>query len=337
MKRPDAGSQARRERVSPARDRRTRLFLAVSSLILVACRSDHGGRAISPVNAARHPFSLEGMSSLVSLTDGRHLEARCLGRGRPTVVFENGLGMRYDSWLKVAARLGTKTSVCVYNRAGIGASDLARLPRTSGDMAADLKELLRGVSAPTPYILVGHSIGGFVVRVFADRHPNFVAAAIFIDSAHPDQAAAFERLLPPRDADTAPVRAFRNEEVDGWMDRKNPEGMDLSASATEVRATTVPLAFPVRVISAGRVTNPFGLPVLLNAEIGNTWNVLQVSLTKLSRDGARRVSPTAAHFVQDDDPDFIVDEIDDLIHQSRRREPRGEESDRVERVDSAAP
>jgi pimeloyl-ACP methyl ester carboxylesterase len=165
--------------------------------------------------------------------------------------------------------------------------------------------------------LVGHSIGGFVVRVFADRHPGLVVGLVLIDSAHPDQVAAFERVLPPRALDSAPVRMFRKEEVDAWTNQGNPESMDLSASAKEVRATTAPVPFPVRVVSAGRAPNPFGLPVALNTEVGSAWNTLQESLTMLSRDGARRVSATAGHFVQYDDPDLVVGEIDELIRRSR--------------------
>ncbi len=267
------------------------------------------------------PEDPEARPTRVLLADGRQMEVRCVGRGSPTVVFENGLGVRYDGWLRVATRVGSKTTACVYSRAGIGTSDAASLPRTSRGMSVDLSEVLGRISTPTPIILVGHSIGGFVVRVFADAHPDLVLAVVLVESAHPNQALAFERPLPSRDGDTPTLRAFRDEEIGAWTDwRKNPEGMDLAASAAEVRAVRVPASCPIRVISGKRQPNPFGLPTPLVVDIGKTWDALQEDLTTLSLDSRRRVSPLGAHFVQQDDPDLVIEE-----QEGQRRHPAASE------------
>jgi pimeloyl-ACP methyl ester carboxylesterase len=185
-------------------------------------------------------------------------------------------------------------------------------------MASDLEHLLRQTSSVGTYILVAHSIGGFVVRVFAERNPGRVAGMVLIDSAHPNQADAFAHELPSPNAESPAIQAFRSEEIDGWRNLSNPEGIDLVVSAEQVRATKAPLPFPIRVISAGRDSNPFGLPQLLNASIARAWNALQRDLAGLSRDSVHRTSPIAGHFVQEDDPDLVAAQINELIRRSKQ-------------------
>jgi pimeloyl-ACP methyl ester carboxylesterase len=81
------------------------------------------------------------------------------------------------------------TRACAYDRAGMGWSDAGPLPRTAARLATELRELLRAGEIPPPYILVGHSFGGLVMRLFACRHPADTAGLILLEPAHPEQWA----------------------------------------------------------------------------------------------------------------------------------------------------
>lgn len=90
----------------------------------------------------------------------------CSGRGVPTVVLETGLGAESDAWLPVQRDVEQFSRVCRYDRAGRGGSDPASPPRSAGDMVRDLHALLSEAGIPGPYILVGHSFGGLLVRLY---------------------------------------------------------------------------------------------------------------------------------------------------------------------------
>jgi pimeloyl-ACP methyl ester carboxylesterase len=117
---------------------------------------------------------------------GHRLHLRCLGEGAPAVVFDAALGASSLSWSLVAPRVAAITHACVYDRAGFAWSDAGPLPRTAGRIANELYELLQRASVPPPWLLVGHSYGGFVMRLLAIRHPDNVAGLVLIEPAHPE-------------------------------------------------------------------------------------------------------------------------------------------------------
>lgn len=121
---------------------------------------------------------------------GSHrLHIHCQGNGAPAVVFDAALGASSLSWSLVQRAVSQVTRACAYDRAGFGWSDAGPLPRTAGRIAAELRELLHRADVPPPYLLVGHSFGGLVVRLFASRHPAEVAALILIEPAIPEEWA----------------------------------------------------------------------------------------------------------------------------------------------------
>lgn len=103
------------------------------------------------------------------------------------VVFENGLGGRMEWWKKVIPALPGDTTTFAYNRPGYGNSDPAPTPRDGFHIVEELRTLLRGNNLNPPYILVGHSLGGLYMQLFARRYPDEVAALILVDSTHPKQ------------------------------------------------------------------------------------------------------------------------------------------------------
>lgn len=127
---------------------------------------------------------------------GFRLHVKCSGSGHPAVVFDAALGGSSLSWCLVQPRVSAVTATCAYDRAGLGWSDEGPRPRTAGRNADELRKLLDRAGVPPPYVLVGHSFGTVVTRIFAARHPADVAGLVLIEPAFPEdwiQPTAIER------------------------------------------------------------------------------------------------------------------------------------------------
>ena len=114
-----------------------------------------------------------------------HLD--CRGASTPSVIFDAALGASSLSWSLVQPDVSRFTRACAYDRAGFGWSEAGPLPRTAARIADELRTLLMRASVPPPYVLVGHSFGGLVTRIFASRHPQEVAGLVFIEPAIPEE------------------------------------------------------------------------------------------------------------------------------------------------------
>ena len=134
--------------------------------------------------------------SLMVDVGGHRLHAIRKGKGRPAVVFESGWGSEIRTWEYVFATVAEFTTVVAYSRAGNGDSEAGPLPRTPERIAEDLHILLRQMNIEPPYVLVGHSLGGLYIRVFAALHPEEVSGLVFIDAMHERLFKEFERLDP---------------------------------------------------------------------------------------------------------------------------------------------
>lgn len=116
-----------------------------------------------------------------------------------TVVFESGIGATHLNWHRIQGAIAECATTFAYDRAGLGWSCPCITQRTPAHVAAELHELLRAAGASPPYVLVGHSFGGFVMRRFALTWPEEVAGVVLIDPMRCDEwppinAAAQRRL-----------------------------------------------------------------------------------------------------------------------------------------------
>lgn len=129
-----------------------------------------------------------GPVKLIDIGGGQRLNLYCLGSGSPAVIFDAGLGDSTISWALVQRAVSKRTRACAFDRAGLGFSDAARRPSTPRNQSDDLHALLQAAHISPPYVLVGHSMAGMNVRVFADRYPDQVAGMVLVEGSHEDQS-----------------------------------------------------------------------------------------------------------------------------------------------------
>jgi pimeloyl-ACP methyl ester carboxylesterase len=111
----------------------------------------------------------------------------CSGAGAPTVVVENGLGDFSTDWSLVQSRVEKFTRICTYDRAGYAWSEPGPFPRTFDQLNLELHEGLKALNERGPFILVGHSFGGPVIRHYVSLYPDEVAGMVLVDAPHEDQ------------------------------------------------------------------------------------------------------------------------------------------------------
>ncbi len=131
-----------------------------------------------------HPAPVPPPGRLVSIGTHR-LHLHCTGDGVP-VVFDAALGASSISWQYVASEVACFARACTYDRAGFGWSDPGPMPRTAGRITSELHQLLNRAGVPRPIIIVGHSYGGLVARLFASTFPDEVRGIVLVDPAYPE-------------------------------------------------------------------------------------------------------------------------------------------------------
>ncbi len=119
----------------------------------------------------------------IEVAPGRRINLLCMGSGRHTVLFDAGGSDWSVIWALVQPEVARTTRACAYDRAGLGYSDPAVIPRSPVAIAEDLHALIRAADLPRPLILVGHSFGGFNVKLYAALYPEDVAGMVLVDPA----------------------------------------------------------------------------------------------------------------------------------------------------------
>jgi pimeloyl-ACP methyl ester carboxylesterase len=120
---------------------------------------------------------------------GGSFHVNCMGQGEITVVLESGISASSLSWARVQSEVGKFARVCSYDRAGFGWSDRRPGERTPGRLAQELNLMLNTAELQPPYLLVGHSFGGLIVRAYAAQFPDEVCGMVLLDSLHPAEWA----------------------------------------------------------------------------------------------------------------------------------------------------
>ena len=126
---------------------------------------------------------------------GYRIHLDCIGKGRPTILLSPGAGDFSFDWFLVQQKISKSVRVCSYDRAGSAWSDAGPQPLTMKQEAFELHTALERAGEWGPYILVGQSLGGLVMRVFADQYPNDTAAMVLVDATSPDTTLSLNGKL----------------------------------------------------------------------------------------------------------------------------------------------
>jgi pimeloyl-ACP methyl ester carboxylesterase len=307
---------------------------AVAALIVAApALADRTGQNRKPPTVTAVPKHGK-FAGLVRIRGGRRLYVECRGSGSPTVLLEAGTGDRGDIWSTppsgpgraVLPAVSRFTRVCAYDRPGtykspnaVSRSDPVAMPRTATDIVLDLRALLRPTRLAGPYVLVGHSFGGMIVRLYATRYPGSVEGLVSVDAQNEWYAAAYKRLLTPAEYEAA---VLNPQPPPGLENYRDVERLLLEPSAAEMRqaqADTPLRRMPLVVISHSHtLPNPFGFPSDWPIEaLDRAFNRSQDKLAKLVP-GARHVIATKSeHYIQLDQPGLVTRQIRRVVKQAR--------------------
>lgn len=291
------------------------------AVVAIAC----SGTA-APATPAATPTAAPTSAALVADIDvggGRTLHIVCVGptgTGRPTAILEHGLGADYGVWELVLTALEPTDRVCAYDRAGqFGMSKLPEGFRTTADQVADLHALLAGAGIAPPYVLVGHSIGGWNNLVYSQRFPDEVVGAVFVDVRPPAASREWLAALPPETpSDSQALKDNRFDLTTFEKDpSRNPEFLDLIASATEAEAAPGfgdrPLVVLVRADNSDLWE---GLDPSLATKLDGIFKDLEEKLVALSSAGSLVKVADTGHEIQVDQPKAVIDAIRDVLARS---------------------
>ncbi|WP_028059912.1 alpha/beta fold hydrolase, partial [Candidatus Solirubrobacter pratensis] len=223
----------------------------------------------------------------VAIGGRRSLYLECVGSGSPTVVLEAGFGADTFSWRDVQPEVGRSTRACAYDRAGTGNSVAPPGVRDARDEIADLRRLLGRARVEPPYVLVGHSYGGVLARVFAHLYPTETAGLVLIDTMGRDGRRRQLAIWP---ASQAPeIRRGLATAVMG--------SIDLAAGEALASRVTTLGDMPLAVITAGRQDNFPHTPARLGRALKQLWNRMQDELAALSDNSVHVVALASNHDV----------------------------------------
>lgn len=324
-----------------------RWLIRLAGLVLLLVMIGAGYQSVgTAIDQARYPPP----GDLINV-GGHQLHLYCLGEGSPTVILEAaGLGWSLY-WNRVQPDLAKVTRVCSYDRAGLGWSESGPSPRTGQRIARELHTLLARAGIAGPYVLVGHSLGGFIIRLYRQTHPADVAGMVLVDAGHERQfeqeefrkfvapgkiafpivgavtwlgvtrlLMAFD-LLPPlfaqqEDKMASDIRPMLRA---GWAQTRYFATMADEAAALEETCLQVrradPLGdLPLTILTATGPTWWPDMPSDLDqVKFRRMWLQWQTDLTKLSTNSRHVFADQSSHFINFDQPELVVGAVREMV------------------------
>jgi pimeloyl-ACP methyl ester carboxylesterase len=264
---------------------------------------------------------------------GYRLHLNCAGSGSPTVVIDAGYGDWSASWGWVQSGVAKTTHICTYDRAGMGWSEASPSPRTAREFAKELHTLLTNANEPGPYVLVGHSMGGNTVRVYAHDYPAEVSGLVLIDAQKmPAADAAKPQAAPKPGKNSLPALLARagffrllagplglNQEVPEQYQQAYlaysvtprsaqtavDEGMGMAEGGWQARAVTTLGDLPLIVLSRGK-------------DQSADWTASQASYLQLSTRSQQFFADKSGHLIQIEQPEAAAAAILKMVEQLRK-------------------
>lgn len=282
---------------------------------------------------------------------GYRLHVTERGQGEPTVVIVTGAGDSSYSWTAVQNQLATFARVVVYDRAGLGSSDLGPAPDPVRTLT-ELEQILTKSGVPAPYILVGHSLGGLIARMYVARYPDQVAGMVFVDSTHEflvddrkfKQGFAFLGLMLRIMKVLSPIGLprFLGEvlkvmpmypERSAYAGQLSPAEYRLWAASVyrntareggikEFGAVDAILQTAAAQRKPDSEQPQFGdlpIAVLTNPGFGEQWGEMHRELAGRSRNSIHRISDRKGHNLHLLRPDLVIDAVRHVVGEVERR------------------
>jgi pimeloyl-ACP methyl ester carboxylesterase len=253
----------------------------------------------------------------------RKLYAEHFGRGQPTVVIEvgsNQAGTKDQGWWPLRDALAQKTSVVMYDRAGLGDSDPVSLPRLISEFTADLHAVLAAVPIEKPYLLVGGSFGGLIVTHYASLYPEAIVGIVLVDSTHPEHNQRTLALLPsPLPGEGRALGNFRNllwQETYVPLSTKEEEGLDFLTSVSQMRASWALGDIPLTVLTAGQDEWEDGFPPEVASRYEQLWLALQRELAGRSTQSTHLIVNESGHCIHVEQPQVVLDAIHGMLRRA---------------------
>ena len=303
--------------------------------------------AKTPITLSPTEIPAEAVGHFVTIAGGRQIHMDCKGTGLPAVIFDSGAGGGYAAWKGVQEEIAKTNMACTYDRASVGASDPGPLPRDAAAIADDMDAMLATAKIPAPYILVGHSLGSYHVRQYANTRLNKVAGIVLVDPSGDNQRALFAAAIPK----IASISAGNFDE-EAWrtcvaklhgalVSRADPAIKDCEGNDAEIvdgsfsaihamehssldQLTASRRSYgdlPMIVLTRGDYAT--GMPPEFNdsdgAAMKKVWIDLHRDMAALSTKGQNREIPGASHYIQRDAPQAVTDAILEVIAAARAR------------------
>ena len=279
--------------------------------------SSHAGTRAAQEQIKIPEISTPKIENMIDV-GGRKLGCYIYGSGLPTVVLVSALETSQAYWNSVIPDLAAITTVVTYDRAGIGKSEIGDLPAHGGQSAKDLHVLLDKSGVPRPYILVGHSYGGSVVRLFASLYPDETGGLILEDTQHEDVLNELRKILKGKD-----LEAFDQLMADGFTAPENPKTeSDYRDITREQLRSSKPLPrIPfVVLICAGRAR---AMGPMFGDEAIEEMDKLDLALNKklaaLIPGGRLIIVEGTGHNIHVDKPEALIAPVVEMINAVREK------------------
>jgi pimeloyl-ACP methyl ester carboxylesterase len=231
----------------------------------------------------------------VDTFNGRQIEIATAGNGgAATVVFEAGNGADWTSYDEVASEVADHTQVFAYSRPGYGVSDPTTTQRNAQTIVEELRALLAYEGYTPPYVLVGHSMGGTYMELFAKAHPDEVVGVVLVDP----RPANFLEVCEAAKLDWCGI-------PESLLQQQAPvaiaEYRAFSSAADEIRAAGAFGSYPVRVLTATEHPTSAAREML--------WETELAKIAAETPSGKQIIARGSGHFIQLDQPQVVVDAI----------------------------
>ena len=269
-------------------------------------------------------MSITGLISFTSKSQDRmvdlnefQIHIKETGKGRPAVIIEAGLGSGYDAYDTLQTAISHITKVLSYDRPGLGESSKSPNLRTLPNYTNELRLLLLKEMIDPPYILVGHSLGGLIMRYYAHKYPNEVVGLVLIDCI-PDgwldyfmnthSKEEIEKLNKVIDPELNNSEGVIREE---WQEFQN--NLEL------INGIQILKHIPIRIITAIRYSEDQEA-LGYHAEDMQVWAQMQANIMSISTDAKQIITDKSGHSVQLSEPELIIEAIKDLVEINRKND-----------------